>query len=95
MTTSHNSHLPTMIRLNLTVAGHRFTFGSAALLVLAAAVGVVVLFSAYVDALHHSVERGEILRQAQRADLGVRRDRVSFDPDVSLRSVRRVATLSR
>ncbi len=85
-----------MIRLNLTVAGHRFSFGSSALLLtLAASIGVVVLFSAYVDALHHSVQRGEVLRQAQRADAGVRSTQVSYDPDVSLRSVRRVATLSR
>jgi hypothetical protein len=84
-----------MIRLHLTLAGHRFNFGSGALLALAAAIGVVVLFSAYVDALHHSVERGEILRQAQRADAGVRRDAVRYDPDLTLRGVPRVATLSR
>lgn len=84
-----------MIRLNLTVAGHRFNFGSAALLALAAAIAAVLVFSAYVDALHHSVQRGETLRQTQRADTGARLTRVNFDPDVSRRSVRRVATLSR
>ena len=84
-----------MIRLHFTLAGHRFSFDSVALLGLAALIGVVVLFSAYVDALHHSVARGELLRQTQRADAGVRRDAVRFDPDLSPRTVRRVATLSR
>jgi hypothetical protein len=84
-----------MIRLNLTLAGHRFSFGSGALLALAAAIGAALMFSAYVDALHHSVARGESLRQAQRADAGVRRDAVRFDPDLSPRAVRRVAALSR
>ena len=84
-----------MIRFNLSIAGHRFNFGGGALLMaLAAAVGLVMLFSAYLDALHHSVQRGELLRQTQRADAGVRSP-MNFDPDVSLRSVRRVATLSR
>jgi len=84
-----------MIRLHLTLAGHRFTFDSGALLGLAALIGVIVLFTAYVDALHHSVERGELLRQAQRADAGVRREAIRFDPDLSPRTVRRVATLAR
>ena len=84
-----------MIRLHLTLAGHRFSFGSGALVGLAALIGVFVLFTAYVDALHHSVQRGELLRQSQRADIGVRRDMVRFDPDLSPRVVRRVATLSR
>jgi hypothetical protein len=84
-----------MIRLHLTLAGHRFSFGTGLLLGLAALVGCMVLFSAYIDALHHSVARGELLRQAQRADIGVRRDAVRFDPDLSPRAVRRVATLSR
>jgi hypothetical protein len=84
-----------MIRLHFTLAGHRFSFGSGALLGLAALIGVAVLFTAYVEALHHSVQRGELLRQAQRADVGVRRDTVRFDPDLSPRTVRRVATLAR
>lgn len=84
-----------MIRFNLSVAGHRFNFGGSALLMaLVAAVGMVMLFSAYVDALHHSVQRGETLRQLQRADAGVRGP-MNIDRDVSLRSVRRVAALSR
>ncbi len=84
-----------MIRLQLTLAGHRFSFGSGLLLGVAALIGCAVLLFAYVDALHHSVARGESLRQAQRADAGVRRDVLRFDPDLSPRAVRRVATLAR
>ena len=82
------------MRLHLHLAGHRFNFSAELMLAIAASLAVPILFSVYVDALHRSVERGEMLRQAQRADAALRRDAVQIQPQ-ALVAPRKVATLAR
>lgn len=54
-----------MTRFHLRFGAIRLSFGPQLLLWLSAALAVSMLLSAYVDALHASVRRGEALRQAQ------------------------------
>jgi len=61
-----------MTHYQLTLANHTFSFRPRVLLLWAAAcVGGMLLMFAYVGALKEAVQRGEMLRQAQRAGYGL------------------------
>lgn len=58
-----------MTHLQLTLANRMFSFRPAVALFWAVAViTMLVIMSAYISALHVAVERGEALREMQRAD---------------------------
>lgn len=58
-----------MTTLQLTLSNHSFSFRPLAVLLWAgSAIALLVIMSAYVSALHVAVERGEALRESQRAD---------------------------
>ena len=61
-----------MTHYQLTLANHTFSFRPQVLLLWAAAcIGGMLLMFAYVGALKEAVQRGEVLRQAQRAGDGL------------------------
>jgi hypothetical protein len=85
-----------MTHYQLTLANHTFSFRPQVLLLWAAAcIGGMLLMFAYVGALKEAVQRGEALRQTQRAGYGLAAAAEGGSTQRSNSGVRKLVALDR